>query len=335
MNNYNEHIDDLIGKYLLGEATHEERSEVDVWLQLSEENQKYFNQLKTIIQKLETNQSTHTFNADRAWEKLKMRIESTPEIRREAKVIPINRNKLLVRIAASVVGVLFLSALLFRLLNNPIETVNLQAINSVVIDTFSGGTIVHLNKNSSMVAVYNPKKKSQQVKLTGEAYFEVKKEKDQEFLIETQDIVIRDIGTSFNVKSIAGSAQIEVLVEEGEVMMYSNDNPGIAIRAGESGFYDVTTRAFTKSELFDKNAFAYKTKKFRFSNVRLSDVVQSLNSVYAKQIILQGDISECSLTISFDNEDVNAITELIAETLGLKKSETNEGIVLEGSGCGQ
>lgn len=335
MNNHNDLIDDLIGKYLLGEATPAERSEVDAWIQLSEENKQYFDQLKTIIQKSEATQSKQAFNADTAWNKVKARIESVPEIKREAKVIPINRNKLFLRIAASIVGVLFVSALLFRLLNNPLETMNLQATNSVVIDTLTGGTIVHLNKNSSMVAVYNPKKKSQQVQLTGEAYFEIKKQKEEEFLIETQGIFIRDIGTSFNVKSIAGSTKIEVLVEEGEVMMYSNENPGIAIRAGESGFYDVTTRTFTKAELLDKNAFAYKTKKFRFSNVRLGEVVQSLNTVYDKQIILAGNISECNLTISFDNEDVNAIAELIAETLGLKKVDSPEGIILEGTGCGQ
>lgn len=335
MKNHSEHLDDLIGKYLLGEATPAENAAVNAWVQLSEENKHYFNQLKAILQKSQSANAQQSFNTDAAWNKVKARIESASEVKREAKVIPIHRNKLFLRIAASVFGVLFISTFLFRLLSNPLETVNLHATTSVVVDTLTGGTIVHLNKNSSMVAVYNPKKKSQQVQLAGEAYFEIRKQKEEEFLIETQGIFIRDIGTSFNVKSIAGSTKIEVLVEEGEVMMYSNDNAGITVRAGETGFYDVTKRTFTKSELLDKNVFAYKTKKFRFDNVRLGEVVRSLNVVYDKQIILRGDISACNLTISFDNEDIPAIAELIAETLGLKKVDSPEGIILEGTGCGQ
>lgn len=335
MKNHSEHLDDLIGKYLLGEATPAEMAEVDAWVQLAEENRHYFNQLKAIIQKSESARGAQSFNTDAAWEKVNARIKSAPESRREAKVIPMNRNRQFLRIAAAVVGVLFVSAFLFRLLNNPLQTLNLQAANSVVVDTLTGGTVVHLNKSSNLVAVYNPKEKSQRVQLTGEAFFEINKQKDEEFLIATQGIFIRDIGTSFNVKSTAGSAKVEVVVEEGEVKMYSSDNPGITILAGESGYYDTVKKSFSKSELLDRNVFAYKTKKFRFGNVRLGEVVQSLNAVYDKQIILQGDIGNCSLTISFNNEDIGSITDLIAETLGLKKSETNEGIVLEGSGCGQ
>lgn len=335
MKNHNEHIDDLIGKYILGEAAPAEIAEVDAWLQLSEENRHYFNQLKTIIQKSESIRNEHTFNADTAWIKVKARMNSVPEIRHEAKIIPINRNRFLLRVAAAISGVLIMSAVLFRLLNNPLETTSLQAANSVVIDTLAGGTIVHLNKNSNIVAIYNPKKKSQQVQLTGEAFFEIKKRKDEEFLIETQGIFIRDIGTAFNVRSISGSGKIEVMVAEGEVKMYSGENPGISVLAEESGYYDTVKKSFLKSEMIDRNAFAYKTKKFRFNNTRLADVVQALNSVYDTQIILKGEITNCNLTISFDNEDITIIAELIAETLGLKKIDAPKEIILEGTGCGQ
>jgi ferric-dicitrate binding protein FerR (iron transport regulator) len=64
-------------------------------------------------------------------------------------------------------------------------------------------------------------------------------------------------------------------------------------------------------------------------------VVEALNDVYDKQIIVSDKIGSCHITVSFNNESQGEIVAIIAETLGLTVSESEDKIMLEGPGCGQ
>jgi len=330
LKNYNEHIDDLIAKYLLSEATTAEIKQVEEWIALSEENQRYFKQMQTVLGKA-TNTNIQ-FNTDAAWEKVKSQIDGGEKA---TKVIPINRSNTFyyLRIAAVFVGVLLMSVIIYQVINNNIQTVTLAASDKTLNDTLTDGTIVFLNKNTSIVSNYNPNKKTHNIQLNGEAYFDIHKKDKEEFIIETQGILIKDIGTSFNVQSYSTDKIIEVSVEIGEVILYSETDPGITVYAGEKGTYDKELRKFTKTTLTDLNALAYKTFKFRFTNTSLGEIINALNKVYDRQIQVTDNIAQCKLTISFDNESIDAVAEVITETLGLSKTQSGNTIILEGNGC--
>jgi ferric-dicitrate binding protein FerR (iron transport regulator) len=329
MNNHSEHIDDLIAKYFLDEASADEKQQVESWAKLSEENQKYFEQMKALFQHTKTLKDLPAFNADAAWEKVKPQITT----QRSAKIIPLKTGYTqYLRIAAVIIAVLFISVFTFRYFNNATETTTLYASNTLVVDTLQGGTVVHLNKHSRLVSSYNKSKKQHEVVLTGEAYFDIHKEhEDETFIVSTQGLFIKDIGTSFNVKSFTAENEVAIIVEEGEVQLYTESNTGIFIKAGEKGIYDKATKKFSKSDFSNSNALAYKTKKFRFNNAALNEVVQSLNEVYEKPLQLKGTAANCRLTISFENEDIDAISEVIAETLGLQVLKANDKNIIEGN----
>jgi len=326
-----EHMDDLIGKLLAGEATSQEQQQVEAWLRANTSNQKYFDQVKTIFDKAASNTIQLQFDTDAAWGQVKKRLKE-----KQTKESSIQNTGYwsILKIAAGIL--IFISAGIFayQFLTPQIQTVAVISDTTTVQDTLPDGSTAFLNKKSQLSYEYNPRKKTRKVKLSGEAYFDVKHEEEKPFIIETEEVLIKDIGTAFNVKAYPESNSVEVIVESGEVQIYTLENEGINLKAGEKGSYNKTLKSFTKIEKVDTNGLAYKTKVFSFNNTDLQSAVEMLNQVYDSKIILANKaLSNCHVTVNFNNDNLDLVVEILAETLNLKVTRNKDEIILDGTGC--
>jgi ferric-dicitrate binding protein FerR (iron transport regulator) len=287
--------------------------------------------MKLISERTGKIQYWQQFDTDAAWIKIKSRI-----VPQEWKTIHIHKKtgfKTIWRIAASLVLVMVVGYIMYTATNKPVQTLALQAVHTTVEDTLPDESIAFLNKGTTLDYVYNPREKVRKLKLKGEAFFDVKHKEEQPFVIESEDVIIEDIGTTFNVKAYPGNTTVEVFVETGEVAFYTKANPGIHLLAGETGIYDKQSKSFTKLVEGDTNVLSYKTRVFNFYNSDLGTVVESLNEVYETKIQLRGNLKSCRLNVTFKNEPIESIAEIIAETLNLKITFSEKEILLEGSGC--
>ena len=172
------------------------------------------------------------------------------------------------------------------------------------------------------------------LKLRGEGYFEVKHDEEQPFQIESGKVIIEDLGTAFNIKAYPESDSVEVMVSEGEVRFYTIENEGLHLMAGESGIYLKQTQEFFKVEKIDSNVLAYKTGVLNFNNADLKTVIGKINEVYRSKISLKNPaIEQCKITVSFKNEKLDTIVEVIAETLHLTVEREKNRIILDGMSC--
>lgn len=330
-----DHIDDLIGKYLAGEAQPEEIIFIESWAKENEANQKYIDQFKTIFEKAASVKEFQTFNTDAAWIKLKSSLKSQKAKSINFQPRSTSNLQLMWRIAASIIivfGVGFFAYELFR--SNDTKSIVVVATKETVTDTLPDGSDVVLNKETKLAYSFDKKRKTHTVKLKGEAYFNVQHDKSKTFIVDIAGVYIRDIGTSFNVKAYPESNTVEVVVEKGEVMFYTDKDSGVYLRENGKGIYNKATKTFIVDQP-EANVLAYKTKFFSFSNTDLVTVVEDLNRVYDKKIVLGENLSNCHLTVSFSNESQEEIVAVIAETLGLTVKKSGEKITLEGPGCEQ
>lgn len=325
-------IDDLIGKVLSGEATPEEIREVEAWRAVSSENEKYYLDLQVIFSRASANRVKVDFDADKAWNKLKSKLAKHSG----AKVVVMDQSSegswKALRIAAGVVFVITASIFAWRWFNVPVQTFALRADNEVLQDTLPDASSVVLNKKSSITFEYSPREKTRKVKLEGEGFFEVKHEEEKPFVIEADEALVRDLGTAFNVKSYHDKDTIEVVVQSGIVQFYTQKDPGLTINAGETGYYSKRGKNFTKIAKADTNVLAYKTRVFSFHSTDLRSVVEQINEVYDSKIRLANDeIAGCQLTVTFRNDELDNMVEVISETLGLsvERNDKNE-IILNG-----
>lgn len=315
-------IEDLIGKHITGEATAEEKQVVLEWCALSADNQKYVDHAQLIFDKAQL-EDGHVYDVVAAWEKVKDKIESG----RIRKLPVIN----LWRIAASLLLISVLSYFLYWQFFTA-EQLQLASEDEVITQALADNTEISLNKNSSVNITYNERKKTGIIKLTGEATVIITPDKKVNWVVQTDDVFIRDIGTTFNVKAYPETDFIEVSVLEGEVQFYTQTDEGILIQAGEKGLYDKSTKQFSKAEA-DPNVISYKTLLFTFNDIDLKSAVEQLSSVYNRKVIVSGNIENCRLTVDFANEDLDTILSVIAETLNLTVTDNGNEIVLTGDGC--
>jgi transmembrane sensor len=93
MSKSNGHMsDDLLVKYLVGEATPAETDDVQAWLAADEANHIHFNQLKRIWDESLQLANTSTVDEDAAYNRLQNRIKNMPE-GGEAKVVDLQPKK--------------------------------------------------------------------------------------------------------------------------------------------------------------------------------------------------------------------------------------------------
>lgn len=326
-------IDDLIGKVLTGEASAEERTRLEAWSTIHSDNEKYVAQVRAIFEKAASTKTAPDFDADAAWNKMKARMNGTL---RGVTITQSGGNSLwpVIRIAASIALFIAVGIYAYQLLAPPVETFALTTQKAVAQDTLPDGSKAFLNKRSSITYEYNPRQKIRKVKLKGEGFFDVKHEEARPFIIDAEEVLIRDIGTSFNVKAWPESDTVEVIVESGEVQIYTLDNAGLALKAGETGVYNRQNRSFTRLEKPDANARAYQTGELTFVNENLKNVVEKINEVYDSRIRLENPALEtCRLTVSFHHDTIDTIVDVIAETMKLSVVRSDKEILLSGKGC--
>ncbi|MCL6261460.1 FecR family protein [Aquiflexum sp. TKW24L] len=324
MNENMEHIEDLIGKFIVGEASETEIRELGEWCALSAKNQKYLDDAKLIYEKAQL-PGKEGFDADAAWEKVQNQIHGKDK--KPWFIFPTWG------IAAGLI-LIFALTFIFYSIRQSAQTQEFQftADLTVVTQKMPDLTEISLNKNSDVRVDYNERKKTGTIHLTGEALISIPDSKKVNWTVQTGELQIEDIGTVFHVKAFPDSALVEVTVQEGMVRFYKDDMDGIMLSAGEKGTYDKNLNTFSKLEA-DRNVAAFVTRSFTFQEEELGKVLHSLSEVYGKNIVMEGDISGCRLTVAFENEDLNTILEIIAETLGLEVIDEGSQIKISGDGC--
>lgn len=327
-------IDELIGKYLAGEAGPDESHFIESWVSKKPENKKYFDQVKVIFDRASSITEVQQFDTDAAWNKVKSKITQG----QKGKIVELPQERTqfswYLRIAASIVIAIGIGLFAYRWFNPDKTTMHVATVHSMQADTLPDGTNVFMNRKTELAYEFDTKKETHVVKLRGEAYFKIQPEGDKKFIVQAEEVFVEDIGTSFNVTAYPEQNTVEVVVDEGEVIFYSEANAGIRVQANGKGVYNKVTRSFTLTKP-EPNATAYKTKFFSFSDNDLQTVVNELNEVYPQKIRISDSIRNCRLTVTFKNEEPQEIANVIAETLGLTLKVAGHEIMLEGSGCGQ
>lgn len=327
-----EHIDQLIGKYLAGEAAQDEIHFVELWAKENDANRKYLNHCKLIFDKTFEVKQLQEFDTDAAWLRMKSKIDDTHRRTIGSADKKPERNFHWM-IAASVLVLMGIGFFAYKAIApSPVQPVQFVANAETMADTLPDGSGVFLNKKTELTYTYDEKERNHRVKLSGEAYFKIQHEEDKTFIIDASGVYIKDIGTAFNVKAYPDSNRIEVFVEEGSVMFYTDTDSGVYLSAKGKGIYNKTTRKFN-IEKPDENVLAYKTRFFSFNDTDLKSVMSALNNVYDKKIVFGPNLYNCHLTVSFNNEDIDEIAAVIAETLGLHVTKSANEIRLEGTGC--
>jgi ferric-dicitrate binding protein FerR (iron transport regulator) len=148
------------------------------------------------------------------------------------------------------------------------------------------GTHVWINAASELVFPAAFTGSIRKVKLKGEAYFEVAKNKHRPFVVETDGMNILVTGTHFNVMAYPNEGQSTATLLEGSVQV-SHASDQIQLSPGEQAVTD-RRQKFSKSKVDTETAVAWKNGLFRFDNDDIETVMRQLCRWYNVQVVYQG-----------------------------------------------
>ncbi|MDK2979582.1 MAG: transrane sensor [Bacteroidales bacterium] len=322
---------DLIAKFFANECTDKEVDVLNQWIEQSTEHKNLFNDVKNDLEIINKYTAMERVNVDSAWDNLKSRIEAD-EQHEEKKTRTINFNRVLKYAAMIVVvaGLGFLFNIIYQenfgYYSFTEYTADNEMSNEIVLPD---GTKVYLNENSSLKYPDEFDGTQRKVKLTGEAFFDVAKNKEKPFIIDVKNAEIRVLGTSFNVRTNLNDSDVEVYVETGMVEVYrkKSDKNNILVDPGNVGI--VTKSEIKKQKNHDPNVLAWKTKNIVFREEHLVNVFNTLSRVYHVDIHSDNEeILNYRLTSTFTKQDIESVMEVICVTFNLKVDYQNNKIIV-------
>ena len=234
--------------------------------------------------------------------------------------------------AAVIAGFVYLASALWFVPGGEIESLNLvtqeNRETSMLVTTLEDGSVVYLAQESTLKYPEHFATDKREVNLQGEAFFDVAKNHEQTFLIETGKVRIEVLGTAFNVRSHEDDF-FRLSVQRGRVKVsLKQGGQSVLVNAGET--VTLQARQLQLSETGDSDEFRQYTKNIRFKDECLEDILRVVNAeASALQIQTASPVlSKRKLTIEFENNSPETVAELICWALSLKCSRESDKLIL-------
>jgi len=311
-------------KHLLGEASPGEEQAVSEWMNENSANKEYYNQLKKIWDSSKELAVESTVDVDMAWERFQHRVTKKEPAVKAIK----NKGFSRMKVAASIILIAGVGIATYFIATREAEPKEIfaQTQQNVLIDTLSDGSVVTLNKRSTITYPSKFKGSKRAVALKGEAFFNITPDKKKPFVISVNDVQVTVVGTSFNVKSENGNT--EVIVETG-IVQVAKAGKTVELVAGEKIMLSANDSSATKEPVTDKLYNYYRSKVFVCDNTPLWKLVQVINEAYdAKISIGRKELYNMPLTAPFNNESLDKVLEIIHLTLDVTVIKKDDGQII-------
>lgn len=266
---------ELLHKYLKGNATEAEQqflasyynlfqSEADVVALLSKEEKE---KLKKNIQ-------------EAVWQNVS-RLEQ-----QEEKTISIKKWVLRVAAAAVIVGICITGFFLSRTPEKQavLQSVAKQYENRLIRLPDGSTVIVHAGSKFSYPSSFAGNAK-REVYLQGEAYFDIKHNPSQLFIVHTGTLSTTVLGTAFNIKAFPQDADIVVTVTRGKVKISDHNTTLGVIVSNQQIVYNKQQSVSTQNEVNAENYLSWKDQDLVFNNITVGEAAELLEERFKVRIV--------------------------------------------------
>ncbi|MGN7885559.1 FecR family protein [Dyadobacter endophyticus] len=188
---------------------------------------------------------------------------------------------------------------------------------------------------------------SRVVYLKGEGYFEVEKDAGRPFLVYSDNIVTRVVGTSFTVKKLKGTSNIEVAVYSGKVIVEKTKKQ-VGEASGKSVLLTPNKKVTYLSHddslvpgLMDEPALLpdYSnvdlTETFTFREVAVSDILALFEKAYGVTFVVSSpEVKNCIVTADMSQDaGLTSKLEILCAAINADFEVRDNHIVISGPGC--
>lgn len=188
------------------------------------------------------------------------------------------------------------------------------------------GTLVHLNYNTTLRFPRHFSKKERLVYLRGEAFFQVAKDSVRPFKVMTDEMVVKQYGTSFNVNTYSPT-QTEVVLVEGSIGVLSSAKEYAMQPSDRLTFHKKT--AEVEIQQIDVTPYiAWHEGRFIFNNEPLSSIMNTLSHWYDVEVVFdRPEWKQLHFTGNMNRYgQLTTILRAISQTVGLRMEIKNRTV---------
>ena len=184
---------------------------------------------------------------------------------------------------------------------------NKESFNQLIVPkgkrsslTFADGTRLYLNSGSQVIYPVTFNKKLREIYISGEAYLEVTHDAGWPFIVKTDHLDVKVLGTEFNIKSYPDETNSSIVLVKGSVQAIVNSQK---IRMTESELFTLDN-ASEKTSLGKTNVLEYVSWKDGWmycTNERIENIARKLSRYYDVNIqFIDDKVKDITLTGKLD-----------------------------------
>lgn len=186
------------------------------------------------------------------------------------------------------------------------------------IITLADGSRIFLNAGSTIryPEVFLPEKR--EVKLSGEAFFEITPNPKQPFMVTAGNVTTKVLGTSFNVQAFPDK-QISVTVATGRVEVEatgeaqdSTERDRVILKPNDQAIYSPDHNGIMVNEVNIEKYLAWKDNTLFFENASIGEVAKTLERWYNATITFDNDrIKNCRISGKYKDQSLESVLKSI------------------------
>lgn len=303
----------LLLKFLKKETTTKENQEIKNWVSASEKNREEFRDIHETFHLSQLKQYKSEIDIEKAWNKL---YDQLPNQRNHKHKI----QTLFWQVAASIAIIMAVGISSFWMGGRFSTQENSKLVQ---VETPAGekskillpdGTYVWLNSSSLLsYDAGDPRK----VKVDGEAYFEVAKDKKHPFEVSTPSgMKVTVLGTKFNLRYYNSENKVETTLDEGQIVISGVEKyKPLILHPGQQADYSLANGKLTVREV-DTSIFSlWRNNVLRFDDVSFAELVPRIERWYGVSIDVDPKISHTDrFTMTVKTESLRELLNMMQLT---------------------
>lgn len=213
----------------------------------------------------------------------------------------------------------------------------------------SDGSRVTLDPGAALFYPKEFEREKRVVYLKGNGFFNITKDPERPFLVYTDNILTKVLGTSFKIVRDHTRGFVEVSVATGKVLVEKvtngntgkafTTNKGVLLTPNKKVIYYTDSEKYIvslveKPQIIEKEEEYRKPESFIFRGAPLSLVLSRLEKAYGVQIVVNGErVKDCVITADLSQDDLYGKLEIICAAVNAKFELKEDKINLTGQGC--
>ena len=302
-------MDSVIQKYFAGETSEQEEKYLLAWLEESEEHRKYFFELKSLwgARRVfeESTDLAHFASFMRSTGHRIGKIAAGERYARRRKLVRWTLG------AAAAVLLAVCAGTAWHVLSTPdIYRVYENTGDAVTTVTLDDGTHVWLNARTKLTLpeAFGPTQRN--VQLAGAAFFEVARDEAAPFVVSTDKLRVRVLGTSFCMQAYEGSQQAEVVLEHGSVRLQTPAGVNlVTLQPDQRALYDAADDNLAITQVNASHLVLTQYDLVTMSDATLHEIISHIETTFGVRLSVPGRYGDKRYTFNYQRS--NSLEEVL------------------------